>query len=107
MTIRLTEMLNENMENRVNLMKVEILMEKVKEQIKGKKLESLSKKCMMVKETSEMLNNMPYTIHGLEKWNFLKVAMITALTEIKTELVKLKDVDVTHLVKALDEIIVS
>jgi len=105
--IRLSNLLNENMENRINLMKVEILMEKVKEEIKGKKLENLTKKCMMVKETVDMLNNTPYTIHGIEKWNFLKTAMVAALLEIKNELLSIKNVDVTHLVNALDEIIVS
>lgn len=95
------------MENKISLVKVEVLMEKVKEQLKGKELEKLTEKCMNVKMTAEMLNNTPYTIHGVDKWKFLKVAMIASLVEIRNELMELKNVEVTHLVKALDEIIVS
>jgi len=107
MTIRLTKMLNENMENKISLAKIQIIMEKILPELKKNNLEKIQNKCSEIHQMAEMLNNTPYTIHGVDKWNILKATMMAALLEVRQDLLAIKETDVTVLVKALDEVIVS
>jgi hypothetical protein len=100
-------MLNENIENRISLAKIQIIMEKIVPELKKKNLEKIQNKCNEIHKMADMLNNTPYTIHGVDKWNILKTTMMAALLEVREDLLAIKETDVTVLVKALDEVIVS
>lgn len=108
--IRLTDILLENSKNRVNLMKLEAIMEKMKPEFTKAENKKISELCTEVHQMAESLNNLPYTIFNHQEWNLLRLGLMAKLVEVKAEAEKLMGegkVDVVHFIKALDELIVS
>jgi hypothetical protein len=108
--IRLKDILLENTENRVNLMKLEALMEKMLPELTKTENTKLTQLCTEVHEMVGKFNTLPYTIHNRDDWTVLRIALMAKLLEIKTEAEKMVDsdkVDVQPFIKALDEILVN
>jgi SpoVK/Ycf46/Vps4 family AAA+-type ATPase len=110
MTISLTKLVLENKENRITLMKLTALMEKMVPEMTKAQSKKLTELCTEVHTMVNDLNVLPYTIHNHKEWQVLKLAMMSKLMEVKKEAEKLLEsekVDVKPFIKALDEIIVS
>jgi len=108
--IKLKDILLENTENRVNLMKLEALMEKMLPEMTKTENSKITQLCTEVHDMVGKLNTLPYTIHNRDEWTVLRIMLMAKLTEVKTEAEKMLDsdkVDVRPFIKALDEIIVS
>lgn len=103
----MTQLLNENIENRVSLMKITAIMEKMLPEVTKAQSKKLMELCVEASNMADMLNQIPYTIHGTEKWVALKTAMLLKLAEIKQEAMKLdpEKVNVKPYIVALDEVI--
>lgn len=108
--IRLQDILLENTENRVNLMKLEAVMEKMAPELTKTQNTKLTQLCTEVHEMVGKLNMLPYTIYNRDDWTVLRIALMAKLMEVKIEAEKLLEndkVDVKPFIKALEEIIVS
>jgi hypothetical protein len=108
--IRLKDILMENTENRVNLMKLEALMEKMIPEMTKVQNTKITQLCTEVHEMVGKFNTLPYTVHNADEWTVLRIALMAKLMEVKTEAEKMVDsdkVDVKPFIKALDEILVS
>lgn len=106
--IRLQDIILENKENRISLMKLTVLMEKLLPELSKAQQTRLTELCTEACTLIEELNQFPYTIFNHQGWQVLKLGVITKLTEVKLEAEKLmesKTVDVVPFIKALDEII--
>jgi hypothetical protein len=108
--IRLRDVLKENTENRINLMKLEALMEKMLPALTKTQNTKLTQLCTELHEMVNSLNVLPYTIYNRTEWPVLQIALMTKLMELKTEVEKIIDsdkIDVKPFIKALDELIAS
>lgn len=108
--IRLQDILLENTENRVNLMKLQALMEKMTPELTKTENTKLTQLCTEVHDMVGQFNMLPYTIHNRDEWTVLRITLMAKLMEVKGEAEKLLDsdkVDVKPFIKALDELIVS
>jgi hypothetical protein len=97
----------ENKENRINLLKLTAIMEKMLPELTKPQSTKLTELCAEVHTLAGQLNTLPITIYNHEPWKVLKVAMMAKLMEVKTEVEKLKE-DTPHVkqfIKALDEVI--
>jgi hypothetical protein len=109
--IRLKDILIEhgNKENRINLMKLEVLMEKMLPVLAKNNATKLTQICTEIHQMATKLNELPYTLwNAYPEWPVLKVALISKIAEAKEEASKLLEsekVDVLPFVKALDELI--
>ncbi len=88
-------------------MKVAAIMEKMLPEVTKAQSTKLIELCAEAHTMADMLNQIPYTIHGTEKWHALKTAMILKLVEIKEEAIKLdpEKINVKPYIIALDEVI--
>lgn len=110
MTIRLTDILLENKENRINTMKLTILMEKMMAELTKAQSTKITELCTEVYTMATELNQLPYNIYNHQNWQLLKIAMMSKLMELKEETLKLSNsdkVDVLPFIKALDEVLVN
>lgn len=110
MTIKLKDLVLENKENRITLMKLTALMEKMLPEMTKAQSEKLTQLCTEVHTMVNELNVLPYTIYNHQEWQVLKLAMMAKLMEVKAEAEKLLEsdkVDVKPFIKALDEVLVS
>lgn len=112
--IRLRDLLNEtsfNKENRINLMKITTLMEKLIPELTKSQSTKLIELCSEINEMVIKLNEIPYTVFNhTPEWKLLEVAFVSKLAEVKVEAEKLLNsdkVDVRPFIKAIDEIIVN
>jgi hypothetical protein len=108
--IRLRDVLTENTKNRINLMKLEVLMEKMRPAFTKTQNTKLTQLCTELHEMVNAFNVLPYTIYNRAEWPVLKIALMTKLTELKTEAEKMVDsdkIDVKPFIKALDELLAS
>ena len=108
--IKLKDILLENTQNRVNLMKLEALMEKMIPEMTKTENNKIIQLSTEVHDMVGKLNMLPYTIHNRDEWTVLRISLMAKLMEVKTEAEKMLDsdkVDVRPFIKALDEIIVS
>jgi hypothetical protein len=106
--IRLTELLREAKENRINLMRISTLMEKVIPEItepQSKKLTELFAETSMLVTN---LNSMPYTKFNINEWQVMLVATYAKLNEFRQEVIKISETatapDCKVLINALDEV---
>jgi hypothetical protein len=109
--IRLKDLLSENYgikENRVNLMKLEALMEKMLPELTKTDATKLTELCSEVHQLACDMNKIPYQIwNAYPEWPILKAALIAKLMEVKEETLKASSdkFDATTFIKALDELI--
>jgi hypothetical protein len=108
--IRLTDLLLETTENRVNLMKLEVLMEKFLPELTKTQNTTLTQLCLDVHTMTGTLNMLPYTIHNATEWKLLHAALMLKLLEVKREAEKLTNhetINIKPFINALDELIVA
>jgi hypothetical protein len=109
--IRLKDLLVENPENRVNLMKVQAVMEKLYPELTGEQSKKIMELCTEAHLMASQLNMKPVirTESSLAEWKLLVAAMNAKLAELKEEVVRVceqKKIDCRTVVKALDEVLV-
>lgn len=107
-SLLLKNLLRENMERRVNLMKVSAIMDKVLPEVskeQGKKLTELFTEVSML---ATQMNVLPYTKFNITEWQISVATIHVKLHELKEEVVKIADkenrVDLMPLVRALEEV---
>ena len=108
--IRLTDLLVENAENRINLMKIQTIMEKLYPELTGEQSKKLMELCTEMHMMASQLNTIPYirTETALVEWKLLVTAFKTKVNELKEEVISVcenKKIDCTTVVKALDEVL--
>jgi hypothetical protein len=109
--IRLTSLLNESMmERRVNLTKVQTVMEKLYPELTTEQSKKLMELCTEAHVIASQLNMTPYIIsteNSLAEWKLLVAAAQAKMNELKDEVVSIcekKKIDPTTVVKAIDEV---
>ena len=108
--IRLKDIILENKENRIGLMKLTAIMEKLVPELTKAQQTRLTELCTEAYILIEELNQFPCTIFNYPQWQVLKFGVVAKLTEVKLEAEKLMEsdkVNVVPFIKALDEIIVN
>jgi hypothetical protein len=108
--IRLTDLLLETTENRVNLMKLEVIMEKLLPDLTKTQNTKFTQLCAELHTMVGNLNMVPYTIHNNPEWRLLHGALMIKMLEVKTEAEKLIDhetVNIKPFINALDDLIVA
>lgn len=109
--IRLKDLVLEsysNKERRINLMKLEVIMEKMLPELTKAGATKLTELCNEVHQMAADLNKIPYTLwNSYPEWPILKTALIDKLNEVKAEALKItsEKFDASTFIKALDEII--
>lgn len=106
--IRLTDLLKENAERRVNLMKIQTIMEKLYPELTDAQSKKLMELCTEVHMMASQMNTIPYirTESRLVEWTLLVTTFRSKVKELKEEVIKVcedKKIDCTTVVKALDE----
>jgi len=111
--IRLKDILMEHgsKERRINLMKLEVLMEKLLPELTKAQATKLTQICTEIYQMATTLNETPYKIWNANpEWPLVKLALKSKLMEAKEEASKLLEsdkVDIRPFVKALDEFILD
>jgi len=104
--IRLKDLLPENKENQISLMKITILMEKTLPELTSAESKKLMELCAEVHKMAEELNKTPYTIYNAESWQVLEAQFVEKLMAVKEEAEKHADkAYVKPLLSALTEVI--
>lgn len=98
------------LERRVNLMKVQAIMEKLYPELTDAQSKKLMEICTEVHMMASQLNTTRYirTEGSLVEWKLLVMALQTKLNELKTEVVSVceqKKIDASTVVKAIDEVL--
>lgn len=110
-TIRLTTLLNESMaEHRINLVRVQTIMEKLYPELTDTQSKKLMEICTEVHMMASQLNMTPYirTESSLVEWSLLVTGFKTKLNELKEEVTKVcedKKINPATVVKAIDEVL--
>ena len=109
-SMRLTDLLMENAERRVNLMKIQTIMEKLYPELTSEQSKKLTELCTEVHMMVSQMNTIPYirTESSVTQWAILEMAFKAKVVELKEEVVKVcedKKIDCTTVVKALDEVL--
>lgn len=109
--IRLRDLLVENPENRVNLMKVQAVIEKLYPELGNDQAKKIMELCTDAHLMASQLNTKPFvrTEVSLMEWKLLVAAMNAKLAELKEEVVRVceqRNIDCRTVVKALDEVLV-
>jgi len=108
--IRLTDLLMENVERRVNLMKIQAIMEKLYPELTDAQSKKLTELCTEVHMMASQMNTIPYirTESSMTQWAILEAAFKAKVTELKEEVIKVcedKKIDSLTVIKALDEVL--
>lgn len=104
--IRLKDLIPENKENQISLMKITILMEKTLPELTSAESKKLMELCAEVHKMAEELNKTPYTIYNAESWQVLEAQFVEKLMAVKEEAEKHADkAYVKPLLNALTEVI--
>jgi L-rhamnose mutarotase len=95
---------------RVELMRVEAILENIAPQLKEADQKKLAGIYIELKTLAESLNMTPYTIFNAEQWKLLEMVLIGKVAEFKLVAEDIaednKDVDCWPLAKALDTVLI-
>lgn len=111
--IRLRDLLLENPENRINLMKVQAIMEKLYPVLNDNQVKKLMELCAEAHMMASQLNTKPFvrTETTMVEWKFLITGVHAKINELKEEVMKIAETEKTinfmPLVRALDEVLTS
>jgi hypothetical protein len=107
MALSLKSILQENVQNRINLMRLTTLIEKVVCHLSATQAKTLTECFAEVSMLATNLNTLKYTQFNVNEWQLLIAATFVKLNELRSEVVEIakskKDVDFGPLLKALDE----
>lgn len=97
-------------ERRVNLMRVEGVLENLAHHLSQKEQDKLAKCFVELHEIVEMLNQTPQTIFNTEQWKLLNMVLAGKVAELRLIAEDIsednKDVDCWPLMKAIDTILI-
>jgi L-rhamnose mutarotase len=103
-------LIKENTENRVNLMRLDAILEKLAPQLSTSEQEKLADVYIDLKEIADALNVTPYTIFNNADWKLLIMIMMGKVAQMKLIVNEIaednKEVDCWPLMKALDLVLV-
>lgn len=107
MSLLLKNLIRENMERRLNLMKVSGIMEKVLPEVSKEQATKLSELFAEASMMATQMNMLPYNKFNLMEWK-LSISMVhSKLYELKDEVIKIAEqenrVDLMPLVRAIEE----
>lgn len=108
---RLKDLLAEGTaERRVNLMRVEGVLENLAHHLPQKEQDKLAKCFVELSEFADMLNETPQTIFNTQQWKLLNMVLAGKVAELRLLAEDIsednKDVDCWPLIKAIDLILV-
>lgn len=105
MPILLKNILRENVENRLNLMRIEALMEKVLEEITEEEAKPISELFTLMKGQRCALNATPYTKFNVTEWMFVVEGVRQTINMLRAEVIALQNTSdcVRALIVALDD----
>lgn len=109
--IRLTQLLNESLlERRVNLVKIQTVMEKLYPELNESQSKKLMELCTEVHMMASQLNSTRYirTESSVVEWKLLVTALQNKLSELKEEVVSVceqKKIDSSTVVNAIDDVL--
>ena len=110
---QLKDLLNEvtsQVPRRVQLMRVEAVLENIAPQLKEADQKKLAEIYVELKQLAEMLNETPYTIFNANQWGLLEMVLKGKVAEFKLLAEDIaednKDVDCWPLANALDTVLI-
>lgn len=109
MTIKITELINENTENRVNLMRLDAILEDFAPKLTTKEQEKLADVYVELTELVNSLNTTPYSIFNNRDWKLLNMILMGKVAQMKLVVEDIaednKEIDCWPLIKAIDLIL--
>ena len=103
-------LIKENTENRVNLMRLDAILEKLAPQLSTSEQEKLADVYIDLKEIANALNVTPQTIFNNADWKLLNMILMGKVAQMKLVVNEIaednKEVDCWPLMKALDLVLV-
>jgi hypothetical protein len=111
--ISLKTLILENAENRVNMMRVQTIMEKVYPMLTETQTKALMQLCTEIHMMVAQLNTKPYlrTEASMMEWKLLLAATQMKLNELKSEVLTIaeskEELNLVPLIKALDEVLIN
>ena len=113
MSIRMRDLIQEDtsmVSQRVNLMRVEAVLENLAPKLSEKEQKKLAEIYVELKQLAESLNMTPYTVFNHEHWKLLNLVLAGKVAEFKLVAEDIaeenKDVDCWPLAKAIDTILI-
>lgn len=111
MSLLLKDLLRESAERRLNVMRIQVLVEKVLPEVTEAQSKKLVELMAEVSMLATNLNAIPYTIFNVTEWQIAIAATYMKVTELREEVVKIsesgKTVNCAPLIKALDEVFIQ
>lgn len=110
MTIKLKDLINEAVENRISLTKVSALLEKASEELSEKEREKLAEPFVELELIVDAFNKTPHTIFNNDQWVLLKIVLMGKVAELRLAIdqvaEKNKKVDCCPLKDAIDLLLI-
>ena len=111
MSILLKDLLTEGTQmNRVNLMRVETILENLTPKLNTKEQQKLAEVYVELKELTEVLNQTPFNVFTKQDWHLLNMILVGKVAEFKLVAESIaednKQVDCWPLAKAIDLILI-
>ncbi len=109
MSTKLKDLIVENVENRVNLMRVEAILEDLAPQLSQADQNKLAGAYVELKTLTTSLNETPYTIFNTQHWKLLEMVLAGKVAEMRLVLEDIaednKEIDFFPIMKAVDLIL--
>lgn len=108
MSLRLKDLLRESAERRMNITRIQVLVEKVLPEVTESQAKTLTELVAEISMRVTNLNAIPYTIFNANVWQLAIMETYMKLSELREEVVKIsesgKSINCAPLLKALDEV---
>ena len=109
MSTKLKHLIAENIENRINLMRVEAILENLAPQLSQDDQNKIAGAYVELKMLVTGLNETPYTVFNEEQWKLLKMVLAGKVAEMRLVLEDIaednKEIDFFPIMKAVDLIL--
>jgi hypothetical protein len=109
MSTLLKDLIKENVENRVDLMRIEGILEDLAPQLSQKDQDKLAGLYVELKMLATSLNETPYSVFTQDHWKLMKLVLAGKIAEMRLVLDDMaednKEIDFFPLVKAVDLIL--
>lgn len=110
MSLQLKRLILENKENRVNLMRIEAILENVAPKLGKKEQEKLASIYVELQTLAETLNQTPYSVFNQNHWKLLNMILAGKVAELKLVVEDIakdnKEIDLFPLSRAIDLILI-
>jgi hypothetical protein len=109
-SLLLKDLLREAKENRINLMRISTLMEKILPEVTAPQSKKLTEMFTEVSMMVTHLNSLPYTKFNVTEWQILIATTYAKITELRETVGKISEentsINCKPLIKALDEVFI-